>query len=166
MSKIVNKKSSEKDQKSKSERNQTKTRFSDIRNIPPIMEEEVTNFCRPVNGLDPIPNLSDLYERIPEPMLIETSQTDEEFYKFQSSAKSKHRSLSLPPVRGNFILLNRMMNCSPLNNKFRSDRNLKVASMFQENRKKIISTIDKIQKVKKKDGVQKKKKNECTVSLN
>jgi hypothetical protein len=96
-------------------------RKSDIRNIPPIMEEEVANFCRPVNGLDPIPNLSDLYERIPEPMLIETSQTDEEFYKFRSSAKSKHRSLSLPPVRGHFILLNRMMNTSPLN-KFRSGR--------------------------------------------
>ena len=86
------------------------------------MEEEVANFSRvvPTNGIDDIPmsDLSDLYERIPEPVVIETSQTDEEFYKFRSSAKSKHRSLSLPPVRGNFILINRMMNCSPIN-KFR-----------------------------------------------
>jgi hypothetical protein len=51
--------------------------------------------------------------------MIETSRTDDFFYNsFKSSSKSKHRSLSLPPVRGNFILINRMMNCSPLN-KFR-----------------------------------------------
>jgi len=79
------------------------------------MEEEVANFYRAPTNLS---DLSDLYERIPEPVVVETSQTDEEFYKFRSSAKSKHRSLSLPPIRGNFVLINRMMNCTPLN-KFR-----------------------------------------------
>ena len=85
----------------------------DIRNIPPIMEEEVTNFFRSGSGNGE--DLADLYERIPEPVLIETSQADEFFYNsFKSSTKSKHRSLSLPPIRGNFVLINRMMNCTPL----------------------------------------------------
>ena len=86
----------------------------DIRNIPPIMEEEVANFCRPPG---PYEDLSELYERVPEPFTIEPSHTDEEFFKFQNSAKSKSRSLSLPPIRGNFKLLNRMLNCSPLDKK-------------------------------------------------
>jgi len=58
-------------------------------------------------------NLSDLYERVPQQSISEMAQADEEFYKFRASEKSKFRSLSLPPIRGKFVLLNRKMNTSP-----------------------------------------------------
>ena len=81
------------------------------------MEEEVVNFSnRNNNGFGAGENLEDLYERIPEPVTVEASRQDEFFYNnYKTSKKAKHRSLSLPHVRGNFILINRMTNCSPLN---------------------------------------------------
>ena len=82
------------------------------------MEEEVINFynrsCS--NGFGAGENLEDLYERIPEPVTVKPSKQDEFFYNnYKLSSKAKHRSQSLPHVRGNFILINRMTNCSPLN---------------------------------------------------
>jgi hypothetical protein len=41
----------------------------------------VTNFFRPPSDREPPQDLSDLYERIPEPMTVEVSHADEFFYQ-------------------------------------------------------------------------------------
>ncbi len=87
----------------------------------PIPVKVSTNFSRRPYSMNmstsESKNLSDLYERVPQQSINEMAQTDEEFYKFHASEKSKFRSLSLPPIRGKFVLLSRRMNTSPTEKK-------------------------------------------------
>lgn len=87
----------------------------------PIPVKVSTNFCRRPYSMNmstsESKNLNDLYDRVPEQSITEMAQTDEEFYKFHASEKSKFRSLSLPPIRGKFVLLSRRMNTSPTEKK-------------------------------------------------